>query len=372
MKRIWHISMIDIRQMVGDKIFFFWTLLFPLIFIFIFGNLYKEDSGERQKADLIIVNKDQGQWGDYFIEKLKDPGIVLRTVDTEPEQYVRFLVIPADFSRKIKAKTAQELVFKKKEGANLNAAKQVEIKIIQGIARLLTEMILHPDSETFFEQRKEFRDILQIKSGFPENTVFKTPSGFDHVIPGIMVQFILMMVFIYGGITVMIDRQKGTLSRIMFSATSMSELWAGKFLGRLKMAIIQALILIITGKILFNLNLGNYFLSGLTILVFSMAVASLSIFIGSIVTKEDLIVGISILLANIFSALGGTWWPIEVVPSSIRTLGMISPAYWAMDAFHQVIFFNKGFIDILPNFLVLLGFCALFTVLAVKFFKIKD
>lgn len=364
--------MIDIRQMVKDKIFFFWTLLFPLVFIFIFGNLYKEDSGERLKADLIVVNKDQGQWGEYFVEKLKAPGVTLRTMEEEPQQYLRILVIPADFSQKIKSKTAQELVFRKNESANVNAAKQVEIKIIQGIARLLTEMILHPDSETFFQERKEFKDILEIKAKFPENSILKRPTGFDHVIPGVMVQFILMMVFIYGGITVMTDRQRGTLERIMFSATSLSELWAGKFLGRVKMGIIQALILIITGKLFFNLNLGNYLLAALTILIFSMAVASLSIFLGSIVTKEDLLVGISILLANIFSALGGTWWPIEVVPPSIRTLGMLSPAYWAMDAFHQIIFFKKGFLDILPNFIVLLMFGAVFTVLAVKFFKIKN
>jgi ABC-2 type transport system permease protein len=372
MKRIWHISMIDIRLMVRDKIFFFWTLLFPMVFIFIFGNLYKEDGGQRLKANLIVVNKDLGQWGGYFVEKLKAPGIVLRTMEEEPERYTRILVIPADFSQKIEAKTAQELVFKTHERANFNAGKQVEIKIIQGIVRLITEMILHPDSATFFEQKKEFKDILEIKARFPEDTVLKRPTGFDHVIPGVMVQFILMMVFIYGGITVMTDRQRGTLSRIMFSSTSMSELWAGKFLGRLKMGIIQALILVVAGKLIFNLNLGNYFLAALIILVFAMSAAALSIFIGSVIKKEDLMIGVSILLANILSALGGTWWPIEVVPPSVRTVGMISPAYWAMDSFHQIIFFNKGFADILPNLTVLLVFTAVFTVLAIKFFKIKE
>ena len=402
MKIIWHIGWNDIKLMVRDKVFFVWTLLFPLVFIFIFGNLYRGDSGPSQ-ASLMVLNQDRGQWGAYFIEKIKSPGIAIELIEKEPENYTRILVIPEDFSEKIEAKTAQELVFKKHPDANVNAAAQVKTKIIQAIAKVITELILHGDRDpdTFFNNTSKkqaknqafemtppkerhqadrewvggatpFKNIIEIKSQFPEGTLTKTPSGFDHVIPGTLVQFIMMMVLIYGGISVMMDRKHGVLSRILFSSASIPELWGGKFLGRLMMGIIQALILIITGILFFKLNLGNYFLSLLNVLVFSIATASLSIFIGSVLKKEDLIIGVSVLLANLFAALGGCWWPMEVVPQTFKTIGMISPAYWAMDAFHQVIFFNKGLADILMNFIVLLGFAVIFTLLAVKFFKIKE
>jgi hypothetical protein len=53
----------------------------------------------------------------------------------------------------------------------------------------------------------------------------------------------------------------------------------------------------ITGILFFRLNLGNYFLSLLNVLIFSIAIASLSIFIGSVLKKEGLIIGVSVLLA---------------------------------------------------------------------------
>jgi len=388
MKIIWHIGWNDIKIMVRDKVFFVWTLLFPLVFIFIFGNLYRGDSAPAQ-ASLMVLNQDKGQWGAYFIEKIKSPGIAIELIEKEPEKYNRILVIPADFSDKIEAKTAQELVLKKYADANVNATSQVKTKIIQAIAKVITELILHGDRDldTFFNNTPKerhqtdrewvggatpFKNIIEIKSQFPEGTLTKTPSGFDHVIPGTLVQFIMMMVLIYGGISVMMDRKHGVLGRILFSSASIPELWGGKFLGRLMMGIIQALILIITGILFFKLNLGNYFLSLLNVLVFSIATASLSIFIGSVLKKEDLIIGVSVLLANLFAALGGCWWPMEIVPQTFKTIGMISPAYWAMDAFHQVIFFNKGLADILMNLIVLLGFAVIFTLLAVKFFKIKE
>ncbi len=359
--------------MVRDKIFFFWTLVFPLVFILIFGNLYKGDNSAIQ-AYLSVVNRDTGQWGAYFIEKLKAPGINLWVLDKEPEpgQYNRVLIIPENFSENIEEKKTQQLMLKKGERADVKASAQVETKIIQAIAKVITELILHPDTTTFFQKKSEFKNIIEIKSQLPENTLVKVPSGFDHVIPGILVQFLMIMVLIYGGIVVMMDRQKGILSRILFSSASIAELWGGKFVGRLLMGIVQALILIVTGLLFFSLNLGNIFLSFLNVLIFSICIASLSIFIGSVLKKEDLIVGVSVLTANMFAALAGCWWPIEVVPRTFRTIGMISPAYWAMDAFHQIIFFNKGLKDILINFIVLMGFTLVFTFLAIKFFKIKD
>jgi len=371
MKNIWHIALVDIKLMVKDKISFFWILVFPLVFILIFGNLYKGDSSQTQ-AGLMVLNRDKGQWGDYFIQQLKSPGISLELLDKEPETFTRILVIPEDFSEKIESKKAQQLEFKKNAKASVKAAAQVETKIIQAIAKTITELILHPDTGTFFQERQTFKNIIEIKSQFPENTLKKIPSGFDHVIPGVMVQFILMMVLIYGGVLVMVDRQRGVLSRVLFSPVSIPQLWGGKFLGRLMMGILQALILIVTGILFFRLNLGNVFLSLLNVLLFSIAIASLSIFIGSVLKKEDLIIGVSILLANIFAALGGCWWPIEVVPQTFKTIAMISPAYWAMDAFHQVIFFNKGLADISVNFLVLIGYTVIFTFLGVKFFKIRE
>lgn len=371
MKRILHLAFIDIKIMVRDKMYLFWTLIFPLFFIIIFGNLYKDNNADT-RASLAVLNKDQGRWGAYFIEKIKSPRIDLQILEKEPEKYNRILIIPEDFSQKIAEKVSSELIFKKDSSASIEAAAQVETKIIQAIAKVITELILHPETETFFEKKKEFTNILEIKSGFPEGAILKVPSGFDHTIPGTLVQFLIMMVLIYGGISVMEDRQRGILSRILFSASSIPQLWGGKFIGRLFMGIIQALILLLTGKILFSMNLGNILLTGLTVLFFAMAIASLGILIGSIFRKEDIIIGIAILVSILFAGLGGCWWPIEIVPEAVRNVAMIVPSYWAMDAFHQIIFFKKGLADLLLNFTVLLGYTVIFSLISFKFFKIKE
>jgi ABC-2 type transport system permease protein len=374
MKKIWHIGFLDLKLTVKDKAFFFWMLAFPLVFILIFGNLFRGSKTDT-KASLTVLNQDKGKWGAYFSEKLKAPGIELAVQATEPKEYFRMLVIPADFSQKIEKRVAQTLQLKKDSDANMQAGAVAETKIAQAMVKLIAELIIYGnqrDIKAFFDTRSPYRDLVLVKTRLPKDTIVKIPSGFDHVIPGILVQFVMMMVLIYGGISVMEDRKRRVLARILYSSATFAELFAGKFLGRVLMGLLQSAILITAGKLFFHLNLGNIWLTGLNILVFTLAMACLSIFVGSVLKKEELIVGVSVLTANMFSALGGCWWPAEIVPPAFRTLGMVSPAYWAMDTFHKVIFFGKGFDAVWPNLLVLLAFTAVFMILALRFFKVNE
>jgi ABC-2 type transport system permease protein len=374
LRRILHVAGNDLRIMVGDKIFFFWTLAFPVLFIVLFGSLFKAGDSAPAVAELTVANLDQGRWGDYFIEKIKAPGIAVTVTGEEPAAYTRLLVLPADFSAKIEARRDQALAFKKRSGASTKAAARVETRLYQAIARMISEVVLYGEGDLakFLDGHPEFRDLVVVKSQFPAGTITVVPSGFDHSIPGTTIQFIMMMVMIYGGISVMEERKKGILARILFSPLSTGELFRAKLLGRWLMGLLQALMLFAIGKLFFHLNLGHVPLALLVIAVFALAMSALSVFIGSVLTKEDLIIGLSVLLANIFAALGGCWWPNEIVPAGVRTVAMISPAYWAMDALHKLTFFHGGFADVLPHLGILLALAFVLTAVAGKFFRIRD
>ena len=373
-RRVLHVAWNDLRIMVSDKAFFFWSLVFPMLFIVLFGLVFKSSDNAPAVAELTVVNLDEGRWGSYFLDKIKSPTVELKIVTGEPAEYSRLIVLPADFSAKIEAKKDQALAFKKREDASVKAAARIETRLYQAIARVLSEIVLYGDGDLtkFLDGHAEFRDIVQVKSRFPENTVTVVPSGFDHSIPGTTIQFIMMMVIIYGGITVMEDRKKGVLSRMLFSPLSKGEVFRAKLLGRWGMGVVQALILFVVGKIFFRLDLGSVPLAILVIAVFALAMAALSVFIGSLCRKEDVIIGLAVLLANIFAGLGGCWWPSEIVPPGVRPATMISPAYWAMDALHKLRFFQGGFGDIALNLGILLALAIVLGVVAARAFKVRD
>ena len=120
------------------------------------------------------------------------------------------------------------------------------------------------------------------------------------------------------------------------------------------------------------MNLGDPFAAFTIVFIFTISVSSLSILFGSIFNKEEIVIGLSILASQIFAGLGGCWWPIEVVSGTVKRVGMFTPSYWAMDAFHDLIFFQKGLKDVLPNILILTLFTLFFALLSIRFFRIKD
>lgn len=372
--RILHVAGNDLRLMVRDRAFFFWTLAFPIFFIVVFGLLFKASDDAPAVASLTVVNQDEGRWGAYFIDKIKAPTLEITVVKAEPADFTRLIVLPPDFSAKIEARRDQALAFKKRSGASEQAAARVETRLFQAIARVLSELVLYGDGDLtkFLDGHPEFVDLVRVEARYPEKTVTAVPSGFDHSIPGTTVQFIMMMVMIYGGISVMEDRKKGVLSRMLYSPLSTGEMFQAKLLGRWSMGVLQALMLFAVGKAFFGLNLGSMPLALLVLAVFSAAMAAFSVFIGSQLAREDLIVGVSVLFANMFAGLGGCWWPSEIVPPAVQKVAMISPAYWAMDALHALRFFQGGLRDILPALGILLTLAIALSALAARTFRIRD
>jgi ABC-type multidrug transport system permease subunit len=83
----------------------------------------------------------------------------------------------------------------------------------------------------------------------------------------------------------------------------------------------------------------------LTLAVFAWVAASLGVLIGSLVKSTDRVVGLCVLLSMLMAALGGCWWPLEVVPPTLKVIAHCLPSGWAMDALHQLISFGGGFAE---------------------------
>jgi ABC-2 type transport system permease protein len=134
----------------------------------------------------------------------------------------------------------------------------------------------------------------------------------------------------------------------------------------------QILILFIVGKFLFKAHYGNS-LPGifLVALCFTATVAGISLFLGSVFRKEEVLMVFNILAANVMSALGGCWFPQEIMPPGLKAAGMIFPTGWAMDAFHQLIFLGAGISAIRLHLGVLSLYTVLFLFIAVRFFKVR-
>ncbi|MGL5017443.1 MAG: ABC transporter permease, partial [Luteolibacter sp.] len=107
----------------------------------------------------------------------------------------------------------------------------------------------------------------------------------------------------------------------------------------------------------------------LTLLVLGWVGSSAGVLVGSLIASEDRVTGICVLVSLLMSALGGSWWPLEIAPPAMQNIALLLPTGWALKALHQLISFGSGFEAALLPLGVLFAFGAAANLLAARFFK---
>jgi ABC-type multidrug transport system permease subunit len=104
------------------------------------------------------------------------------------------------------------------------------------------------------------------------------------------------------------------------------------------------------------------------ILCFAFFCGALGLLSGVLLRTEQQVNGFGILATMVLAALGGCWWPLDVVPQTFKTIALFTPSYWAIQGLHDVMSFGKSWLDVLPECGVLTAFGAALTAIAIPLF----
>ena len=193
-------------------------------------------------------------------------------------------------------------------------------------------------------------------------------NGFDQSVPGMGSMYVMFTVL--GGMAVLFrERKQWTLQRLAALPISTSQILGGKILTYFTLGMIQYLIVFSVGTFV-GLSFGDKpWLLLLIMVAFVLCITALAFAIAPHIKSEGHASGISNLLALSLAPLGGAWWPLEIVPNFMKTIGHLSPIAWAMDGFHDIMWFNGGLMDIMPEVGVLTGAAAILFIIGARGFK---
>lgn len=404
MNVIWKIASCDFRLTMMEKSSVLWIFLMPLAFMTFFGLSFGGGSGGTPTATLTIENNDGGYLADDLISLLAGENYSIQMSDTLPEDRNTFrtLIIPEGFTDDVLGREKVELALVRDRGSNMNAGEAASAAVIRSIARLVSGLVEienglinegsgsiavsgdslygslllvtreQPGMAAVLEERI---DTLMVR---PANITVKSelagkgqeiPSGFQSSVPGSLVMFVLMTM-LFSGSVITAERKDGVLRRIGMSPASKGDVVSGKLLGRIFIAAAQIVFLLAVGKFLFGISLGGS-PGGLFLLMlsFAFAMGSLSILFGALISDPDQVTTLGVITAMAMSALGGCWWPIEVVSAPMRVVAYCLPTGWTINGIHRLISFGMGGSAVLPHVAVLTLFGLVFLVLGAKRLK---
>jgi ABC-2 type transport system permease protein len=191
------------------------------------------------------------------------------------------------------------------------------------------------------------------------------PPGFSQSVPGMATMFVMGTVFT-GMVALLHERHTGTLPRLAMMPVAGRSILIGKVAGRFTLGMVQFLVVFAVGLIV-GMYFGNSPLAVVLLMVaYTLAVTAISFALGSRLESEGQAEVLAQLLVLTLAPLGGAWWPLEITPPALQTIGHISPVAWAMDGFHDLFSRNGDLSTVLPEILVLLGFALVFSLIGIR------
>jgi len=375
------IALGDLKRVAKDWQATLWLLAMPLIFAYIFGSTMR--GGGERSTWIPVLNLDHHELAGMFIDQLREEGysIDVNGPDAQVELKQKWpygVVIPAGFGEALLAGQAIKLPLVKGDAA-ADKFLEVQSRLSHAIVRFTEALVLADVSHRAWTD--ESRTALKAALTRPQlltmvrrghRTLRPPPMGFSQSLPGMLVMFVMQMILTYGGATLVKDRAGGQLSRLITAPLFRCQVYAGKVLARILLAILQAIVLLVCGSILFWVPLGDHPLFLLPVVLCLAAFAGcLSILGGIVCQTEKQVILLAIFGSMILSALGGCWWPMEIVPDLFKTIALFLPSYWAMHALQSVLYFGRSYEVLTLECPVLLGFAALFGLLAVFAAKLR-
>ncbi len=188
-------------------------------------------------------------------------------------------------------------------------------------------------------------------------------------VAGTAVMMLLFGLAACGG-TLLEERQGGTLRRLLLTPAPRGAILGGKFVMTFLLGLAQLVVMFAFGAVAFGLPIFDH-LPGILLVSVALCAAATSfgVFIATVGRSQKQVEGISTLIILLMSALGGSWFPLSVMPAWMQTAGHFTLNAWAMDGYQDLWWRGLPIREILPEVGVLGGVAVVLCVLSAYFFR---
>ncbi|KAA2259484.1 ABC transporter permease [Solihabitans fulvus] len=341
------LSLAMFKGFFRDKAALFFTFVFPLIFLVVFGLLFKDAGTSKIKIAAVgdgpvitaleksgAVELEHVDSLDAAVAKVKNgdlPAVVAQQGDS--------VVLRFAASDQAKSGTVLGLVAGVVDQANLAATGQ-------------------PPKLKLDPARVEDSSLKPIQ--------FLTPG---------LLSWGLATSAVFGAALTLVNwRKKQVLRRIRLAPVGTPTVLSSRLLVSVGVAVVQAALFVtIASTPLFGLKLSGQWWLGLPMLVLgTLSFFSIGMLVGSFAKTEEAATAFANLLVLPMAFLSGTFFPLDSAPAWLKTVSNVLPLKHLNEGMLNVLVRGKGIDSLLVPGGILIGFTLVVGVIAAKFFRWED
>lgn len=378
-----------------NRVAFMILFFVPILIILITSNAVEENTNMYSVG---IVNQDgDNNLTKPLIDNLKKIEVFdIREYNNEAtakkqlenEEIVSYLVIPNGFYKN-HMKGAGTLRL------NIDNSKPVNASIVEGITERLVEklntriqsvmtsiyvnrqIVPNTDVKMIVNYANAYlgdlnRDPIVIEKSYLLNTTsINKMTNSNQTTCGMTAMFILYLCIMWGSINIIDEKISGTMTRLRLSPAHFVTILSSKLAYTGVMAFMQFMIFFGIGYFLLNLPIGNVGLLTLVGLAFILQAAALGLLISIISKSRVVAMGLSFFVIMILSPLGGLWFPLEIVPDTMKVIASFLPTGAFMIAMETVMLKGGDFSAIVMPLIVIFVYFSIFSFVSIQMGMVK-
>jgi ABC-2 type transport system permease protein len=338
---------------VRDKTALFFTILFPLMFLVLFGAIFADQGASRssvvQIGDVALLDSipaaQRGPVDEVLeIERTADREAALEQVrsgeaDAAVEEVGSQVVLHFSAADQVKAATVRGLFNSLVQSANLAAT---------------------GDPPTYNLQAQQVED--------------ESLETIQYLTPGLLGWAIATGAMFGAALTLVTWRQKKILRRLRLSPVSSATIASARVGVSIVIALAQAAIFIAVASIpFFGLRLSDsWWMAIPLIFAGTLAFLALGLLAGSFSKTPEAASAVANLIVLPMAFLSGAFFPLEGAPSWLQTVSRTLPLRHLVDGMLDVMVRGQGPAAVLPQLGILLAFAVVVGAIAVALFRWED
>ena len=344
---------ISIRRFFRDKTALFFTVAFPLIFLFIFGGLFGKNT--RTTFNIALINQSSSQFSQKFIDQLKATGLYkispsTTTLDQAKQQMSRSeidaaLVLPSDFGVAKAGQnypSGQAVIYYDQN--NEQAAQTLE-SVLQGTFEGINSSLVKID--------KPF--TVSLKS-----TNETGLSRFDYTFSGLL-GFSVLGLGIFGPVNYFPEMKKqGILRRIHITPIRVWEYFLSSVLSNAVIGLFSIAVMFLVASTVFHFKMaGNYFELAVLIVLGIFSIFGIGLAVGGWARNERQAAPLANVVTFPMMFLSGTFFPRFLMPEWLQHITAYLPLTPIIDGIRMVATEGKHLTQIGPQ----LGLIVVWTII---------
>ncbi|NUR71239.1 MAG: ABC transporter permease [Hamadaea sp.] len=339
---------------VRDKTATFFTILFPLMFLSVFGALFK-DSGV-SKTDVLQVGS-VAVLDQIPADARGDLEQVLKITKTDDLAAALEKVRAGDSAAAVEQQGGKVIV-------HFSAADQVKAATVRGIM----ESIVQQGNLTMAGVTTP---ALTLSAEPVED---KSMKAIQYMTPGLLGWAIASGATFGAALTLVSWRQKKILRRLRLSPVSVGSIVTARVGVSIGIALLQSAIFIGVALLpAFGLQLSSYWWAFIPIMVAgTLAFLSIGLLAGAVSKTPEAASAIANLIVLPMAFLSGSFFPLDNAPGWLRTLSNFLPLKHLVTSMQDVMVRGQSPTATLPAIGILLGFTVVVTGAAAMLFKWDD